>query len=193
MLPLDPCRTHTIAVIGADAGSHRVATGYGSSRVVAPFTSTPLDAIRRRVGPKDTVSFSDGGSTTTPLPAIPSDVLTPASGVGHGLTLTLTQTDPDTGPLSVQSVQPSIDTSIRPHPSISQLLPNAPLPAAGNRLRGPLSPAARSPLGRAASPTRSSVVLPAGWSDVSATWTGTLTPRAAGSTPCRSRGPEGPT
>jgi beta-glucosidase len=180
VLPLDPSRDPSIALIGADAGSHRVATGYGSSRVVAPFTSTPLDAIRRRVGSDATVSFSDGGSTTAPLPAIPPDVLTPASGVGHGLTLTLTQTDPDTGPLSVQSVQPSIDTSIRPHPSISQLLPNSPLPAAASRLRGPLSQAASSALGRAASPTHSSVVLPAGWADVSATWTGTLTPPRSG-------------
>ncbi len=180
VLPLDPSRTRSVAIIGADAGASQVTTGFGSSRVVAPFTSTPLSAIRRRLGSHASVTYSPGGSTTGQLPAIPSDLLTPSSGAGHGLTLTLTQIDPDTGPMSVQSVQPSIDTSIRPHPSISRLLPNSPTQAPVDRLRSPLSASARSPQGREVSPTRSSVVLPAGWSDVTATWTGTLTPPRSG-------------
>ena len=180
VLPLATGRTRSVAIIGADASTLPVTSGFGSSRVVAPFTSTPLAAIRRRVGSHASVSYSDGGSTTGPLSAIPSSVLTPSSGSGHGLTLTLTQTDPDTGPMWIQSVQPSIDSSIRAHPSISRLLPNAAPSAPVDRLRNPLSPGNGSPLGAAASPTRSDIVLPAGWADVIATWTGTLTPPRTG-------------
>jgi beta-glucosidase len=180
ILPLAPFRPSAVAVIGADARTLPVTTGFGSSRVVAPSTSTPFAAIRRRAGPHTAVSFSDGGSTTGPLPAIPSSVLTPSSGTGHGLTLTLTQTDPDSGPTSIQSVEPSIDASIRPHPSISRLLPSAPPTAPVDRLRRPLPLGGRSGLGGALSPTRSNIVLPAGWADVIATWTGTLTPPRTG-------------
>jgi beta-glucosidase len=180
ILPLAASPARSVAVIGADAGPQAVTTGFGSSRVMAPFTSTPVAAIRRRAGSHTSVSFSDGGSTTGPLPAIPSSVLTPSSGAGHGLTLTLTQTDPDTGPMSVQSVEPSIDASIRPHPSISPLLPHAPASAPVDRLRHPLSLGGRPALGGAPSPTRSDIVLPAGWADVVATWTGTLTPPRTG-------------
>ena len=98
VLPLDPSRNRSVAVIGADASTAPVTTGFGSSKVTAPFVSTPLDAIRRRAGGGVAVSYTDGGSTTGALAPVPTALLTPASGQGHGLTLTLTQTDPDTGP-----------------------------------------------------------------------------------------------
>lgn len=180
VLPWRASAHRSVAVIGADAETLPVTSGYGSSRVVPPFTSTPLEAIRRRAGSRTTVTYSDGGSTTGPLPPVPSGYLTPASGSGHGLTLTLTQTDPDTtGPLSLHVVQPTVDVSLSPHPTTSSLLPTASATAPVDRLGAPLNlTTGLFPLGR--SPEHTHIVLPPGWSDVSATWTGTLTPPRSG-------------
>jgi beta-glucosidase-like glycosyl hydrolase len=104
VLPLSTARDTSIAVIGADAESAPETTGFGSSRVRAPFTSIPLTALRRRVGTGAKVTYSDGGSTTRDLPAVPADLLTPASGPGHGLTMTITRTDIGSG--SARSVLP---------------------------------------------------------------------------------------
>ncbi len=179
VLPLETAKVRSVAVIGADAGSAAVTTGYGSSQVKAPFVSDPLAALRRRAGRSTTVTYSDGGSTTAPLPPVPTELLTPASGIGHGLTLTLTQTDPDTGPLSVRTVQPTVDLSLRPHPSVNTILPTSNSPATVSQNHNFLTPARRA-AGAPLSPTRSRVVLPAGWTDVTANWSGTLTPPRGG-------------
>ena len=181
-LPLAPSAHRSVAVIGADAGSRPVTSGYGSSRVIAPFVSSPLAAIRNRAGSHTTVTYSDGGSSTGNLPPVSAKFLTPASGVGHGLTLTLTQTDPDAiGPLSLQTVQPNVDVSLGPHPDTSRRLPSATPSSPMERLDNPLAARSRSlSLGAAASPAHTHVVLPPGWSDVSASWTGTLTPPRSG-------------
>ncbi|HEX3979700.1 MAG TPA: glycoside hydrolase family 3 N-terminal domain-containing protein, partial [Acidimicrobiales bacterium] len=42
LLPLDPSSHRSVAVIGADGFTDPVTSGYGSSRVVAPFVSSPL-------------------------------------------------------------------------------------------------------------------------------------------------------
>ena len=182
-LPLAASAHRSVAVIGAAAATRPVTSGYGSSRVIAPFVSTPLSAIRNRAGSHTTVTYSDGGSTTGNLPPVPAKYLTPASGVGHGLTLTLTQTDPDAiGPLSLQTVQPTVDVSLGPHPSTSRLLPSTAFSSPVERLSNPLAAGSRRlSLGSAASRrAHTHVVLPPGWSDVSASWTGTLTPPRSG-------------
>ncbi len=59
-LPLP--RAHlTIAVIGADASLAPTTTGFGSSEVVAPFTVTPLEGIRRDVARSAHVLYRSGG------------------------------------------------------------------------------------------------------------------------------------
>jgi len=179
ILPLTAAKGRTIAVIGADAGPVPVTTGFGSSRVLAPFTSSPLAALRRRAGAR--VTFSDGGSTTSRLPAIPTAFLTPATGTGHGLTLTLSQTDGDVGRPFIQLNEPTADISLSPYPSVNRLFlgtfPVAPV----ERSRRSLPFRRRTfNLGPSVSPTRSRVVLPPGWSDVSASFTGTLTPPRTG-------------
>ena len=88
--------------------------GSARSRVEPPFVSTPLDAIRLRAGKTADVTYSPGGSTTAPLPPVPPEVLTPASGQGHGLTLTLVRAGPEA--TYIQTVEPTVDTSIRPYP-----------------------------------------------------------------------------
>ena len=69
--PLHPPTVGSVAVIGADASTHPVTQGFGSSHVVPPFTSTPLAAITDRLRPGATVRYAEGGSTTRHLPTRP--------------------------------------------------------------------------------------------------------------------------
>lgn len=172
VLPLSS-KVRSVAVIGADADTAPVTTGFGSSKVIAPFTSTPLDALRHRAGAGTSVTYSDGGSTTGALGPVPAQLLTPASGVGHGLTLTLTEAGGGANPPSVQTVEPSVDTAISPHASTNRLLPNPTPSSPVDRLKNPPSVGRRS--FSVPSSLRTHIELPAGWSDATATWTGTLT------------------
>lgn len=204
VLPLEGSRTRSLAVIGADAGSTPVTTGFGSSEVTAPFISTPLHAIRSRAGRGATVSYSDGGSTTGPLPPVPSSVLTPSSGVGHGITLTLLRTGsstttpnsptaantPSPAATSITMVEPTVDSFLSPHPLNGTLLapppartriPDAPVHRRGHRDRhGALFGPGLSPSRERTSALHSSIVLPQGWSGAVARWTGTLIPPTSG-------------
>ena len=181
VLPLSSGRPRTVAVIGADASSYPVTTGFGSSWVVAPFTSTPLSAIKHLAGARTSVTYSNGGSTSGNLPPIPTDLMTPASGVGHGLTLTLAQTDSDSGPLILRGVEPTADLTISPHPTSTSapapLTSTAPVdqPQGGRSIVDKVLA-----LGHRPHQTTSRVVLPAGWTNMTAEWTGTLTPPRSG-------------
>jgi beta-glucosidase len=63
ILPLDPARVRSIAVIGKVANSFL--TGGGSS-AVKPYSSvTPLQGIRDRAGPGVRVAYDDGANTTS--------------------------------------------------------------------------------------------------------------------------------
>jgi beta-glucosidase len=90
-LPIDLSTVGSVAVIGAAASDAPVIGGHGSSQVIAPFVSKPLVALKAGLGPRVAVSYVDGGSTTRALPPIPSVDLTPVSGRGHGLTVTVTR------------------------------------------------------------------------------------------------------
>ncbi len=181
ILPLSTRGTRSIAVIGADAASSPVTSGHGSSQVIAPFVSSPLRALRHLAGTSVSIAAADGGSTTAPLPPVPSAYLTPASGAGRGLTLTLTQTDPDNGPQSVSTVEPTVDTSVVSPPPTGPLLPGATTPLASDQHRMLLPLLSPSRRRRTRTPAdRSRVVLPSGWSDVTGQWTGTLTPPRSG-------------
>ncbi len=59
-----PLSSHisSIAVIGADASTSTVNTGFGSSRVVPPFLVTPLEGIRTAVGSETRVTYEAGAS-----------------------------------------------------------------------------------------------------------------------------------
>ncbi len=158
VLPLSATSDHSVAVIGADAASDPETSGFGSAQVVAPLTSTPLSAIRHRAGGDTSVTYVNGGSTTSPLAPIPDGILTPSSGRGHGLTLTLVRYgqrgDGFLSPTIVRTVEPTVETAVVPYGASAQLPPP--------------------------SPGTSRVVLPQGWSDATARWTGTLTPRRSG-------------
>lgn len=86
-LPLDTRSTKSIAVIGSDGGDGAYTAGGGSSHVLAPHVVSPYDGIKKRAGNGVDVTYTEGGvGSDGSLPPVPSDVLTPASGSGHGLT-----------------------------------------------------------------------------------------------------------
>jgi beta-glucosidase len=60
VLPLDPAKVKSIAVIGAAANAFT--TGGGSSAVKPYSTVTPLQGIRQRAGPASSVAYDDGSN-----------------------------------------------------------------------------------------------------------------------------------
>jgi beta-glucosidase len=60
VLPISP-RASSIAVIGVDASTSTVNTGFGSSRVVPPFLVTPLTGIETLVSKASHVTYTPGG------------------------------------------------------------------------------------------------------------------------------------
>jgi beta-glucosidase len=62
-LPLNAAALHSIAVIGPYAGAAYTGGG-GSSKVLPLYTVSPVDGIKKRVGPKVSVSYNDGADPT---------------------------------------------------------------------------------------------------------------------------------
>ncbi|MGA1811404.1 glycoside hydrolase family 3 C-terminal domain-containing protein [Frondihabitans sp. 4ASC-45] len=82
VLPLNPAKTKSVAVIGADADA--LATGGGSSVVKPTASVTPLAGIKKRLGSSAVVSFTPGTDPVGPAhslsgAAVPSSVMAPAS------------------------------------------------------------------------------------------------------------------
>lgn len=176
VLPLSS-GTSSVAVIGADASTRPVTQGFGSSHVRPPFTSTPLQGITSALAGKAKVAYADGGSTTRHLPSIPTSYLTPPSGEGHGLQLTV---GPAGGPgESITTVDPVAAAEVVPQ----RVSPGADRdkvrtnPPAEHPVRIPADRERRGSLAdldpRAAGGT--SIELPAGWTATSASWSGHLT------------------
>lgn len=63
ILPLSRA-THSIAVIGVDAAQSPQTSGGGSSAVIAPFTVTPLVALRHVMGAHTRITYRPGGPPT---------------------------------------------------------------------------------------------------------------------------------
>ncbi len=196
VLPLSPTKTRSIAVIGAAASSVPVTEGFGSAHVHAPYVSTPLAAIRAAAGRATRVTFAAGGSTTRPLPDLPTADLVPASGVGHGLTLTVSHTSTTAMPL--QAVTSTARAVLVPQPPVAVHQPS-PSPETLHPRSGAGSPVNPAPEGSRQGPTGhgalnpglrhrvpgtaygsmagggTRIELPAGWGPAAVTWTGTLT------------------
>jgi beta-glucosidase len=79
VLPVQPGRDKSVAVIGADGGQYALTSGGGSAGVIAPYTVTPYQGISKR-GAASGVSVSyaqgnlpdTGALTTVPASAFPS-------------------------------------------------------------------------------------------------------------------------
>ena len=177
LLPLSSGGLGSVAVIGADASTHPVTEGFGSSHVVAPFTSTPLAGVTAALAGRATVHYAEGGSTTQHLPTVPAADLTLPTGRGHGLLLNV---GPASGPgRSVTTVDPLAAAALEPEP----------LPPAARRDQVHSNPPAerpRRPEGDDSDARRltdldpttgsaTSLELPAGWNGSKATWSGRLT------------------
>jgi beta-glucosidase len=209
VLPFDASTLGSLAVIGADAASAPVTRGYGSSAVNAPFVSTPLAAIEKQTGTKVHVTWADGGSSIWALPPVPTSDLAPASGVGQGLTLTVTERadSPPEGVPPTKTLRTTVPgaaailyiprvsgtaparapgSSATGHPAGAPAQPpvERPRPNGGDqsppaRTGGDQSPPARTGAG-AGPPATATLVVPNGTSSVSATFTGTVTPPSSG-------------
>jgi beta-glucosidase len=182
LLPLDPSALRSVAVIGADASTHPVVQGFGSSHVTPPFVSTPLDALEARLGPGTAVQYADGGSTTLHRPTIPTAYLTPDSGRGHGLTL---RVGPATGSgPTITTVDPVPAAAVEPAPTIhgndhDEVRSNPP-PDRPKRIPTDSADGGRLPDLDPTASRATSVELPPGWTGTKVTWSGTLTPPRSG-------------
>jgi len=177
LLPLRPSSVGSVAVIGADASTHPVTQGLGSSHVVPPFTSTPLAAIRSRFGTGVRVRYAEGGSTTMRLPTIPTRYLTPASGRGHGLTLSVAPASGG-GPV-ITAVDPVAAAAIQPEPSATaparDRVRSNPAAERPERIPTSLADGGRLPELDPTTTQATSVAIPSDWTGSKATWTGSLT------------------
>ncbi len=194
-LPLQPSRTRSVAVIGAAASNFPMAQGYGSSRVVPPFLSTPLTALRTALGSSTSVTYQPGGSTTDNLPVIPQQYLTPDHGGGHGLTLTVDSASNGAAPTtSTTSTQPNQATATSRSPVPAASLQRDQSPGAGTEPGGEQGtpPAERPEIETGQSPRdrlltidptatdAPTVTLPYGSTGSRLRWSGTFTPPRSG-------------
>ena len=168
VLPIDPSRVKSIAVIGDDAGP-RVTIGLsGSAHVYASRVSVPIDAITERAGKGIRITYAPGTAGIGPLPAIPEDVLKPGSGEGKGLLARYFNSADSNGLPVVSRVEPSVREVLGPPAEFYAAL-GLPVPGARGAAPQGASAAGTPPAGAA---MRRSV-----WS---ARWTGTLVPPSTG-------------
>jgi beta-glucosidase len=112
-LPLSTSGLRSLAVIGPSGADAQYITG-GSAAV--PITAgpaiTPLAGITARAGSGVQINVAQGSLGDAPLPTtVPSDVLTPASGAGHGLLGTYWKNGDQAGPAALTRVDPIVDVS----------------------------------------------------------------------------------
>jgi beta-glucosidase len=117
VLPLTAA-TKSVAVIGADANILAAESG---SAYVAPTTGTPtLQGITARAGPAARVTFTPGNDPvnaasmieTADRTAVPSSVLTPASGTGPGLTAQYWHSPSFSGPSAATRVERQVNYDV---------------------------------------------------------------------------------
>jgi beta-glucosidase len=117
VLPLTSA-AKSIAVIGADAN---ILTAESGSAYVSPTTSTtPLQGITARAGSAAHVTFTPGNDPanaasmieTADMTAVPSAVLTPASGAGPGLTAQYWHTPSFSGAPAVTRVERQVSYDV---------------------------------------------------------------------------------
>jgi beta-glucosidase len=184
VLPIDPSRVKSIAVIGDDAGP-RVTIGLnGSGHVYATRVSVPLDEITKRAGSAIKVIYAQGNAGIGPLPAIPEDALKPASGEGKGLLARYFNNADANGPPVVSRIELGVKEVGNPPAEFFAALglpapvargaaPQGALPAGAPPAQAGAVPVAPTPAaGNQPAMPRRSV-----WS---ARWTGTLTPPSTG-------------
>lgn len=172
VLPLDPSRVRSVAVIGDDAGPGATVMESGSAHVDVARLETPLAGIEARAGAAVKVIYAAGTRGVGPLPPVPSAAWRPPSGEGHGLLGRYYASADGSGPATTR-IDAAIDFAEAPMPE----------PAAGPA--APTSPSASTSPGASSASAPPAAAAPGGapsrrrraWS---ARWTGTLTPPTTG-------------
>jgi beta-glucosidase len=187
VLPIDPAKVKSIAVIGDDAGPGVTIGLNGSGHVYATKVSVPIDAIIARAGPSIKVTHAQGMAGIGPLAAIPESAMKPSSGEGQGLLASYFSSTDSTGLPVISRVESGVQNVSNPPGEFYAKL-GLPAPAArGSFPQGGAQPAG-APVADAAPnqvTTPGTGVPPAGggmtrrigWS---ARWTGSLVPPATG-------------
>jgi beta-glucosidase len=181
VLPIDPARVKSIAVIGDDAGPHVTIGLNGSGHVYAGKVSIPLDAITSRAGHSVKVTYARGTVGIGQLPAIPDEALRPESGEGVGLLARYFSSADSNGIPVVSRTEPCVQNVSNPPAGFFEALGQpTPLELSAAPKPGPpptsaASKRAGTPAGAGTPPgaVRSRSV----WS---ARWTGTLIPPSSG-------------
>ena len=117
VLPIDPARTRSIALIGPEAGTAS-AGGNGSPKVAPLYTVSPLQAITAEAAARHvSVSYAGAPPVNMGPDAIPSDFLTPPSGTSgaqQGLLAQYFDNSDWSGTPTVSQVEPYVDMNAMP-------------------------------------------------------------------------------
>jgi beta-glucosidase len=181
VLPIDPAKVKSIAVIGDDAGAHVTISLNGSGHVYATKISVPVDAIKARAGNAIKVVYEQGTVGMGPLPAIPESAMKPSSGEGQGLLARYFSSADSTGIPVVSRIEAGVQNISNPP---SEFYSAQGLPVPGSRGSGPqggapatgMTPKQASSPG-AGAPPAGDMMRRVSWS---ARWTGSLIPPATG-------------
>ena len=117
LLPFSAGTQKSIAIIGAAAGPEAI-LGEEGPAVYAESFHVPAEAIATRAGAAIKVTYHPVGVGIRPLPLLTGDVLTPSSGVGHGLTAAYFRSSDSTGAPAVTRIEPSVDVHGLPAPEL---------------------------------------------------------------------------
>jgi beta-glucosidase len=108
VLPLDANRLRSIAVIGPNAAVARLGGG-GSARVVPPYSVSPLEGIKQRVGDRVRVEHAPGMVALEDTEVIPSENLRTPDGKSNGLQGEYFNNVELAGAPAIRRVDPQID------------------------------------------------------------------------------------
>jgi len=183
VLPIDPAKIKSIAIIGDDAGPNVTIGLNGSGHVYATKVSVPLEAIRERAGKDIKITYEQGTAGIGPLPLIPQDALKPPSGEGKGILAQYFSSGDSTGLPVVSRVEAGIKDIANPPAEFFTALG---LPAPGGRSAAGTPPAAPAPAPQAGAPSPTTPPPAGGGMSTprrsiwSARWTGIIVPPASG-------------
>ena len=182
VLPIEPSRVKSIAVIGDDAGPNVTIGLNGSGHVYATRVSVPVEAIRERAGETIQVTYAKGTPGIGPLPPIPDEYLSPESGERSGLLSRYFDSSDANGLPVVSRIEPCLENVSNPPPEFFESL-GLPDPAKRKESPSPGKPptgtaANKKSTAKPASPPAGSATRRRAWS---ARWTGALTPPSSGS------------
>lgn len=108
LLPLDANKLRTVAVIGPNAAVARLGGG-GSAAVVPPYSVSPLEGIKRRVGGRVRVEYAPGVVALEDTEPIPTDNLRTPDGGAHGLLGEYFTNVELAGPPTIRRIDPQLN------------------------------------------------------------------------------------